>query len=292
MAYNIKIIEYENGQIEVLHYAQGVRTRIDGETAYIDDVLSANDTLYKDNAEYVYNPFTEKMQRYVPESEAFYEMCKKNYSLMSSYNRTRSALYSYARQCNWEYFVTFTFSKTKIDRYDFTACMSKVRVWFNNTRQRKAIDLKYLIVPEQHKDGAWHVHGLIASVGNIEFSDSGKRYKGQIIYNLTGWKNGFSTATKIVDTYKASAYIVKYITKELCSITKGKQRYYVSQNIPKPVVSTALIDTPEVDNFIQTVADSLGADFEREKTAHGYLDVSYKYFRKHEEKETKRDGEQ
>ena len=51
MAYNIKIIEYENGQIEILHYAQGVRTRIDGETAYIDDVLSANDTLYKDNAE-------------------------------------------------------------------------------------------------------------------------------------------------------------------------------------------------------------------------------------------------
>ena len=94
MAYNIKIIEYENGQIEILHYAQGVRTRIDGETAYIDDVLSANDTLYKDNAEYVYNPFTEKMQRYVPESEAFYEMCKKNHSLMSSYNRTRSALYS------------------------------------------------------------------------------------------------------------------------------------------------------------------------------------------------------
>lgn len=41
MAYNIKIIEYENGQIEILHYAQGVRTRIDGETAYIDDVLSA-----------------------------------------------------------------------------------------------------------------------------------------------------------------------------------------------------------------------------------------------------------
>lgn len=287
MSYNIKIVEYLNGQIEILHYKQGVHTYIDGESDFMADVLSANDTLYKkEYAEYVYNPFTEKMQRFITENDLYYENLKKNHSLISSYNRTRSALYAYARQCNWDYFVTFTFSKDKVDRYDFKVCTSKVRKWFNHLKQRKAVDLQYIIVPEQHKDGAWHMHGLIANIGNIELSDSGKRYKGQIIYNLLGWKNGFSTATKIIDTYKAAAYIVKYITKDLCSITKGKQRYYVSQNIPKPVVKTALIDSSEVDDFIQMIADSLGADFEHEKDVHGYLDVNYKYFKKRKEKET------
>jgi hypothetical protein len=45
---------------------------------------------------------------------------------------------------------------------------------------------------------------------------------------------GHSTATQITDTAKASSYITKYITKELCARTKGFRRFYPSNNLDLP----------------------------------------------------------
>ena len=45
---------------------------------------------------------------------------------------------------------------------------------------------------------AWHFHGLLANCDNLTFNDSGHIDKrGRIIYNLTNYKLGFSTATKV-----------------------------------------------------------------------------------------------
>ena len=200
----------------------------------------------------------------------------------------------YARQCNWEYFITLTYSPDKIEnRYDFSLCMKKACKWVKNCKERKANDLLYLFVPEQHKDGAWHIHGLLCNTTGLTFTDSGKRYDGKIVYNLDDWKLGFSSATKVTDTYKVSNYITKYITKDLCAITPGKQRYFVSKSIPKPKIFTALIDSDEVDSFVQEVADSYGADLEYQKDVSGYLDVNYKYYKKKWQKgEKEENGEQ
>lgn len=46
-----------------------------------------------------------------------------------SFRRTRSALYMYARQCVWEYFITLTYSPDKIEnRYDFSLCMKRLMI--------------------------------------------------------------------------------------------------------------------------------------------------------------------
>ena len=108
---------------------------------------------------------------------------------------------------------------------------------------------------------------------------------------MDDWKLGFSVATKVTDTYKVSNYITKYITKDLCAITPGKQRYFVS-SIPKPKTFTALIDSDEVDGFIQEVADSYGADLEYQKDVSGYLDVNYKYYKKCQKGEKEENGKQ
>lgn len=315
MAYNLKIIEYANGQLEVITYKQGVYTMLDGESSYRADMIDKNaDALAWrfasyvidektgqgrfipriDDAEYCYNPFTEKIQRVYTVEDEIVEKKKKLDNLSRSFRRTRSALYMYARQCNWEYFITLTYSPDKLEnRYDFSLCMKKVHTWINNCKKRKAENLLYLLVPEQHKDGAWHIHGLLCNTTGLTFTDSGKRYNGKIVYNLDDWKLGFSTATKVTDTYKVSNYITKYITKDLCAITPGKQRYFVSKSIPKPKTFTALIDLDEVDSFIQEVADSCGADLEWQKDVSGYLDVNYKYFKKcQEEREDKENGKQ
>ena len=42
MAYNLKVIEYENGQIEVLTYKQGVYTMLEGESSYRADLADKN----------------------------------------------------------------------------------------------------------------------------------------------------------------------------------------------------------------------------------------------------------
>ena len=78
----------------------------------------------------------------------------------------------------------------------------------------------------------------------------------------------------------------------MCAITPGKQRYFVSKTIPKPKTFTALIDSDEVDSFIQKVADSCGADLEYQKDVSGYLDVNYKYFKKSQKGEKKENGKQ
>lgn len=315
MAYNVKITEYANGQLEVTTYKQGVYTMLDGESSYRADMIDKNaDALAWrfasyvidektgqgrfipriEDREYCYNPFTEKIQRVYTDYDELAIERKKEHSLYSSLNRTRSALYMYARQCNWEYFITLTYSPDKIEsRYDFSLCMKKAHKWIDNCKQRKAKDLLYLLVPEQHEDGAWHLHGLLANTTGLTFVDSGKKHKGQIVYNLVDWTLGFSTATKVTDTYKVSAYITKYITKDLCSVISGKQRYFVSKTIPKPKTYTALIDSDNIDNFIQEVADSYGADLEYQKDVSGYLDVNYKYFKKcQKEREDKENGKQ
>lgn len=315
MAYNVKITEYANGQLEVTTYKQGVYTMLDGESSYRADMIDKNaDALAWrfasyvidektgqgrfipriEDREYCYNPFTEKIQRVYTDYDELAIERKKEHSLYSSLNRTRSALYMYARQCNWEYFITLTYSPDKIEsRYDFSLCMKKAHKWIDNCKQRKAKDLLYLLVPEQHKDGAWHIHGLLCNTTGLTFTDSGKRFDGKIVYNLDDWKLGFSTATKVTDTYKVSNYITKYITKDLCAVTPGKQRYFVSKSIPKPKTFTALIDPDEVGSFIQEVADSYGADLEYQKDVSGYLDVNYKYFKKCQtEREDKKNGKQ
>lgn len=314
MAYNVKITEYANGQLEIATYKQGVYTMLEGESAYRADMIDKNaDALawrfatfvvnektgvgkfYPrfDDREVVYNPFTEKIQRVYTVENEIAEEKKKLDNLSRSFRRTRSALYMYARQCVWEYFITLTYSPDKIEnRYDFSLCMKKVHYWIDNCRRRKANELLFLLVPEQHKDGAWHIHGLLCNTTGLTFTDSGKRYDGKIVYNLDDWKLGFSTATKVTDTYKVSNYITKYITKDLCAITPGKQRYFVSKSILKPKTFTALIDPDEVGSFIQEVADSYGADLEYQKDVSGYLDVNYKYFKKCQKGEKKENGKQ
>lgn len=161
--------------------------------------------------------------------------------------RAKKNVYYIARSNMWDWFVTLTLDSEKINRYDYDEVSKKVKKWFDNLRQRKAPDMYYLIVPEQHKDGAWHFHGLIGGCAGLSFVDSGKKSgKGadrKEIYNFEDWKYGFSTATKVDDTERVSSYICKYITKTMAANTEGKRRYWYSLNCKKaPVMDKWLSD--------------------------------------------------
>lgn len=293
--FNLKMIEYGNGVVEFRKYNKVINSQFIDVSA---EEIAAKQKLgrlvskckckamYK--SEFFYNPFSGKVEEFhyfenldkLVDIVRYEKECKEReeHNKRSSYKRTKNKIYQLSRQCNWRYFVTLTFDNEKVDRYDFDKCMKKAHNWFHNLR-RKAPDLQFLFVPEQHKDGAWHIHGLIANVDNISFVDSGIRDKGKIVYNMSDWHFGWSTATKVWSIRKASSYITKYITKEMCDVTKGKRRYYHSRNIPKPKETNVLLSPEKIDEYIQMVADSLGVACGYIKEICGYyLDVCYQYF--------------
>ena len=165
-----------------------------------------------------------------------------------SLKRTKSKIYNYAKCNEWDYFVTFTFDGEKVNRYDFDECSNKLSKWLNNLR-RSSPGLSYIVVPEQHKDGAWHFHGLFAGLDESEIVWTGKYVikkvckKGcrtrfvktdQKIYRIGRYKLGWMTATQIQDKQRVVTYITKYVTKDMMSGLTGKKRYWASRNLQLP----------------------------------------------------------
>lgn len=128
---------------------------------------------------------------------------------------------------DFKYFITWTLDKSKINRYDPIEVSKKVKIFLKNMSLRH--NLVYILIPEHHKDGAIHMHGLIS--GDMEFIDSGKTTNsGRIIYNMPQWKYGWSTAIEIYDQPdRVCKYITKYITKD-CSDKIFGNYYYAGGN--------------------------------------------------------------
>jgi hypothetical protein len=128
-----------------------------------------------------------------------------------SLRRAKKRIFGYAMLNKFDYFVTWTLDAKLIDRYDRKEVAKKMQKFLNNAVQRK--DLRYIIVPEFHKDGAIHAHGFAS--GNLNMVNSGKLDRaGRTIYNVRDWKWGFTTAVRISGDYqKASYYITKYVNK-------------------------------------------------------------------------------
>jgi len=154
-------------------------------------------------------------------------------SAYSSYSRTKNMIYYLARSNIWTHFVTLTFSPAFVDRYDYDACAKKLKNWLDVLRRSCGVDLKYLLVPELHKDGAIHFHGLFSGLPELQLVDSGHTYNGRKVYNWQTYKWGWSTVTVIDDSNKASGYLTKYVTKDLLAVSEGRKRYWASRNLDK-----------------------------------------------------------
>lgn len=253
--YNFKLIKYPNGSAQIRLYNEPVRVEHD-----------------KTEQMFEFEPFTAQKARVVKD---FVDNSLENQR--KSLSRTKNMIGAYARCAVWEWFVTLTYDPAKIDRSDFKLCMKKVRNWLRNCRSRLASGLKYLIVPELHADGAsWHIHALLADTGKMVFSDSGHKISGQAVYNLSGWKWGYSTATKVRDIFRIQRYIVKYMTKDCHALAVGAHRYYVSNNLEEPGISLMLLSNAEKEDVIQMVTDSIGLTIVYRSEPKGdYVQVEY-----------------
>ena len=156
--------------------------------------------------------------------------------------RARTAVRDLALANPFRFFVTLTFDKAKVDRWDDREVLRVTKNWLDNAVRRYG--LAYVLVAERHKDGAIHFHGFFNDV--LEGVDSGhKTSRGQIIYNLPRWPWGFTTAIEVYGDYGAAvSYVCKYITKGTEKV--GGRWYYHGGALKKPdveYVNTDLFDT-------------------------------------------------
>lgn len=174
--------------------------------------------------------------------------------------------------CNpMTYFVTLTLDQVQVDRYDMAAITRKLNAWLSNQVQRRG--LKYILVPERHKDGAVHFHGFFNDA--LEVVDSGtvsmhggkpKRPRsdaqraawlsdgGHVVYNLPGWSMGFTTAIELYGDYdSAVGYVCKYIGKDMPLNNSGAKAPFPDGPVPSGKIggrwyySGGDLDRPEVE---------------------------------------------
>lgn len=205
---------------------------------------------------------------------------RKADSLARAQRRARNAVRDLALSNEFRYFVTLTLDQTKIDRYDIRAITKKLRTWADNAVRRKG--LKYILVPELHRDGAVHFHGFfndaLAAVDSGTLSNGGKPRRPRseaerarliekgwhVVYNLPAWSLGFTTAIELYgEKRQAVAYVLKYISKAAETTGKiGGRWYYSGGELARPRVTYDDIDPDALselsDSWTGTI-EKLGA---------------------------------
>ena len=179
------------------------------------------------------------------------------YVLTKSHIRTvklaRSAILYNCR--SWKYFLTFTFSPDSVDRHDYKACASLMVKWLD--RLRKSVPgVMYVIVPELHKDGAIHFHGLFSAHLSRHLSDSGHFSHGHRVFNVSSYDYGFTTATVIQSYERTCTYILKYITKEMTQFCFGFRKVWRSRNLIVPKVEKYFLPASRLNIVLSVLRDS------------------------------------
>lgn len=157
-------------------------------------------------------------------------------------------VYDIARSNVFQWFITLTFDSKKVNRYDYDDCSNAVRLFTDRLRK---LGCKWLIVPEQHEDGAYHFHGEVA--GKLPLTFSGKTCYNEAaqqelpIYNLANYEFGFTTVTQIVKPDRTASYIAKYLTKHIV-VPKGKKCYWASRSLARPTVE--YLDVTDDSRFV------------------------------------------
>lgn len=180
--------------------------------------------------------------------------CGGSRSEAESLRRSKETVRRYAFANEWEWFCTLTFNPEKVDSYNYQECVNKLSVWLNNAR-RKEPDMRYLWVPELHKSGRFHFHGLMSNISSLRLLESGKRDKtGRPIYNIGKYRLGWSTATRVSNNQAVAGYLLKYLTKEMCAVTFNRRRYWVSKNCELPEEVESHLDYYELKDLQEALS--------------------------------------
>lgn len=236
MDYNVSILEYNGRECELRIYP----VMRSSEYFKCDDY--GVKLREKPHGEWMYDDEWE-MYGYVDDIDEI--LRRQEESKRCSLSRTKKRIYELSRGVEWEWFMTFTFSPDKVDRMEYSSCVKYFSKWLERMRLKNP-GMKYMVVPEQHKKGGWHFHGIFCNI----CMDSFQLYRadGHHDYRVGAYKAGYSSGVPVKDELAVSNYITKYITKDMVSVTKGRKRYWASRNLKKPLRADVLVTNRSVSN--------------------------------------------
>lgn len=162
--------------------------------------------------------------------------------------RVRRKLFDYAKNNQFDYFWTLTFDSSFDDN---DKRIEEMLRWLDMERKRAARlekDFRYIFVPELHKSGLLHFHGVTGGY-SPELVYSGHKFKNVRVFNCVSFEAGFTNVQMVRSKEKISRYITKYITKDLMNspVRKNKKKYWCSKNLNLPREYTWVKDqVPEV----------------------------------------------
>lgn len=165
--------------------------------------------------------------------------------LPQAISRARRMCLEYAICNEWKWFGTLTIASSNYDRKNLTGFYSKFHEWIKYQRKKYKLKIPYLLVPEQHGDGSWHLHGFFNSdidsflVSFRQQHDSGVKVPFKLIskdfYNWPDYQSkfGFCSFGVIQDHYATAFYVTKYISKSFQGDAQrvGLRLYYPSNNL-------------------------------------------------------------
>ena len=170
--YQTKIKIYPDGQTELTVYKEAIVYRGSAEKEKFDDDDERSSFSFSE-------PKTDE---------------EKEYEKLKNLWRIKTKIKDYILSNDFNYFWTLTF---KDDRYDYDLAFQKMGKWLERMRKKYG-KFDYIMIPELHKDGAIHFHGVTGRL-NALIVDSGVKHKGSEVYNCLEWEHGFTTLTKIRD---------------------------------------------------------------------------------------------
>ncbi len=161
--------------------------------------------------------------------------------LNEAFCRAKSMVLQYALCNSWDWFFTGTLDETKFDRYDLDAYQQKLSQFIRDKRKSYGTQVQYLLIPEQHKNGAWHIHGMLANLPGSALRRFRPPEPQALVHStFLNWpdymqKFGFCSLGPIKHPKATAFYITKYVSKELSRRggDLGKHLYFHSRPLKK-----------------------------------------------------------
>lgn len=170
--------------------------------------------------------------------------------LEQSIARAKSKIFELAYCNDWDYFTTLTLDGKKFERYDLEKYNRAFSVFIRNLNKKYGLEIKYLTIPEQHKDGAWHLHGFIKGVpewllraftlkDKIPIPIRVKLMNKEKVFDWPAYREKFGWVNfeAIQNREAVSKYVTKYISKGLarCVTEINAHLYYCSKGLKRAV---------------------------------------------------------
>ena len=185
------------------------------------------------------------------------ELSKKSHSTETekaqcNISRARSRILELALCNPWEYFVTLTLNSEKQDREDLKKYVHDLGVWIGNFNKKYDSSMKYILIPEKHKDGkSWHMHGLFHDIPDSALARNEYGYL-DIPYYANRF--GFISLSPVKDHERVARYITKYITKDVVQRKESKHEhlFYASRGLSGKEIVMQTMSMPVDDGAYES----------------------------------------